>query len=288
MNDIRRGLAAFSLLLGCGPAFLFTTVPADAADMAPPMYTKAALIYAKAPPIPALYDWSGWHVGINGGYSWRDPQIELTPANASTASTVARFPGVFPSSVTVDPKGGLIGGQIGYDRQSGSLVWGIETDLDFADIKSAGATTGVPLPFAARPNDSFTVLGSQKLSAFGTLRGRLGVTPTDRALLYATGGLAYGLTTLNASLGDARCINFCAPTSSSNWKAGWTVGAGLEWALAQNWSVKGEYLFYDLGSVDRHLVRIIDHGFSGAAFDAHATFRGHIARIGVNCKFSER
>ncbi|WP_249153093.1 outer membrane protein [Bradyrhizobium sp. AUGA SZCCT0240] len=79
-----------------------------------------------------------------------------------------------------------------------------------------------------------------KLDWFGTVRGRVGFVPTERVLLYATGGLAYGHLLASAPL---------IPLSWGSTRAGWTVGAGAEAAIDRNWSVKLEYLYMDLGDI---------------------------------------
>jgi outer membrane immunogenic protein len=124
---------------------------------------------------------------------------------------------------------------------------------------------------------------NEKLDWFGTVRGRVGVT-FDRALLYATGGLAYGHATLSTALTRTTgCAgNNCQNGSTADTKFGWTVGGGLEWAFANNWSVKGEYLYYDLGSLSHTMV---DPAFP-AVFNASASLRGSVARAGLNYKFN--
>jgi outer membrane immunogenic protein len=272
---MKRLLIAAALIATAGTS-------AFAADLSPRMYTKA-------PPAPALapaYDWSGWYAGINGGYSWRDPSIDFAPGNSATASFFRVFPpasvgaAAFPTSVNVDPKGALIGGQFGHNWQTGIWVWGLETDLDWADIKSSGTASGTT--FQRRDvHYTFTATGAQKLDAFGTLRARVGITPADRVLVYATGGLAYGHAKFDASYGDTAC-ELCLSGSDERWKIGWTVGGGLEWAFLNNWSLKGEYLYYDLGSMNQ----VLTGSPSEAAVDAHAEFRGNIVRAGLNYKFA--
>lgn len=260
-------------------AALVATVgaPAFAADLSPRMYTKAT-----APIIAPVYNWTGWYAGINGGYSWQDSSVGFSPGNAATANFFDNIlpAGATPRSVGVDPKGGLFGGQIGYNWQTGVWVLGLEADLDWADIKSSGAALG-PV-FVRRGLDSYTAMATQKIDAFGTLRARVGITPTDRVLLFATGGLAYGHTKLDTNYSDVAC-ELCAAGSSSAWKTGWTAGAGVEWAFQNNWTLRGEYLYYDLGSVDHVLT---DPTAPGAAVNAHAEYHGNIVRAALNYKFA--
>jgi len=263
-------------IAGTLAAFLVTT-SAGAADLAQPVYTKAHVAPASVP------GWAGWYAGVNAGYAWRDPAIDVTAANAVTAAAVAVAPGVFPPSFNVDPKGGLIGGQIGYNWQSSNVVWGLETDLDWADIEGSGRATGISFP-TLRSTNAISVSGRQKLSAFGTFRGRLGTAPSDDLLLYATAGLAYGRARLDGGMHDLDCVEFCSSTSGAAWKAGWTVGAGVEWAFVKDWSLKGEYLYYDLGSMEQRLIDPLRA--PGAAFTVKSDYRGNIVRIGLNHKFT--
>ncbi len=126
---------------------------------------------------------------------------------------------------------------------------------------------------------------------FGTLRGRIGVLPSERLLLYATGGLAFGhaqlstsLTTFSGAAPD--CVNLfgannCEAGSASSLLAGWTIGGGAEWAFARGWSAKAEYLYYDLGTLSHSMT---DPNFP-FVFNASADFKGSIARGGINFKF---
>ena len=107
---------------------------------------------------------------------------------------------------------------------------------------------------------------------------------TPMTLLYVTGGLAIGETKLNIS---GSCF-VCAPVlasaaSSSKISTGWTAGAGAEWALGGGWSVKGEYLYYDLGSNDATIT--YDYVTWTSTLTAQVNNSGHIARVGINYKF---
>ncbi len=92
---------------------------------------------------------------------------------------------------------------------------------------------------------------NQQIDYFGTLRGRLGFTPADRLLLYVTGGLAYGYVSSSTNL-FAGGTSFS--DSSSEMQVGWALGTGGEYALTNNWSVKLEYLYIDLGSMSYPVV----------------------------------
>ena len=117
----------------------------------------------------------------------------------------------------------------------------------------------------------------------GTVRGRVGAT-VGPALLYVTGGLAYGQAQLNTNLVSA--LPFAFPASASVTKVGWTAGAGVEWAFAGNWSAKFEGLYYDLGTTTLVTGPTVGAGpvigfVRGKDFDLH----GAIGRVGLNYRF---
>jgi outer membrane immunogenic protein len=145
---------------------------------------------------------------------------------------------------------GVTGGaQLGYNWQIGSRVTGVEADIQGSGIK--GSASAVPtLLITGQPATGVLDSSEPKLSWFGTVRGRLGVTVTPDLLLYGTGGLAYGHvdTSANFSESDSGDDSVQAPASVSKTKVGWTAGAGAEWMFARNWSAKLEYLYVDLGS----------------------------------------
>src|SRR5581483_5741775 len=130
------------------------------------------------------------------------------------------------STGSFNTSGGVIGGTVGYNYQVGQAVLGVEGDIDWADISG---TTNNACGLGCKTSDSW----------LATVRGRLGYA-ADRFMPYITGGLA---------LGDVKATTPGFAGASSD-RAGWTLGAGLEFAVAQNWSLKAEYLYVDLGKFD--------------------------------------
>jgi outer membrane immunogenic protein len=159
------------------------------------------------------------------------------------------------------------------------LVLGVEADLSFADQDK---TTTVALPGAGVFSPSTTV-GRHDMDWFGTARVRVGFTPVDRLLVYATGGLAFGdvnqsvRLTFNPIAGG----DFFGATNDT--KAGWTVGGGLEYAFTNNLTLKGEYLYYDLG--DENIVLTDLARFPADSVTYNVETKGHIVRAGLNYKF---
>lgn len=170
---------------------------------------------------------------------------------------------------------GFLGGaQIGYNFQSGSLVYGVEADISFSDIKDRSRTLS-PVGYF----DPFSYDQNYKMAWFGTARARVGAA-FGNALLYVTGGLAAG---------EVKGLHFMQfPVTGyratfSDMKVGWTIGAGLEYAVSRNWTIKGEYLYYDLGNTRSTANAVPAHSFQQAFTTSN---KGHVVRIGVNYLFS--
>ena len=244
---------------------------AIAADIRMPMKAAPA-------PAPIAYNWTGLYVGGHAGYGWMDSADRVSDVTGS--AFVAS--GSIASSIPLDPGGFIGGGQIGYNWQVTPMwVIGLEADISWTDFDETASRPG--------PADPSRVLTAhQKLDSFGTVRGRLGLTPANGWLAYVTGGLAYGRGSLSTALtrttgaGCAGGANNCQQGSVSDTLTGWTVGGGLEWAVANNWTMKAEYLYFDLGSVS-HLMT--DPFFPATTFSASADFKGSIARVGLNYRF---
>ena len=200
----------------------------------------AADLPVKAPPSmiqqESVTTWTGFYVGANLGYGW---------ANVGT------------SGVSNDLTGVIGGGQLGYNWQTGPLVFGIE-----GDFQGSGESR----------SDSATILGTtfavdQKIPWFATLRGRIGYA-WGPAMLYFTGGASWQNYKLSVSaLGTT--------VSDDSTKTGWTLGGGGEWMFAPQWSAKVEYLYMDTGDTD---VTLFGTTFTGRA-------KNNVIRAGVNYHF---
>ena len=211
----------------------------------------------RAPPpayvAPApLFTWTGFYLGVNGG-GW---------INNSRLDTIAGMSGKLGGG------GALIGGTMGYNWQTASrIVVGVETDLAYR----TKATVTPPFSTSSATSDGY----------LGTLRGRVGYG-FDRGLVYITGGLAYGNAAAPNALVSMPLGLAGLRTGSGNLQAGWTVGAGAEFAITNNWSVKGEYLYADLGSKGigyTDAVTLLPTPVSIKTAD-------HILRAGVNYRFN--
>ena len=149
--------------------------------------------------------------------------------------------------------GGIVGGTLGYNYQFGHAVVGAEGDIDWSGLK--GSTTG-GCPAGCSTGDSW----------LSTVRGRLGYA-ADRFMPFVTGGAAFG--NINASTPGL------AGGSSTN--AGWTIGAGLEFAIAGNWTAEAEYLYVNLGK--------FNCGLNCGAVTDNVSFSANLIRGGINYRF---
>jgi outer membrane immunogenic protein len=196
----------------------------------------------------ATYNWGGGYFGLNGGYGFGTS--EWTLAGVSTGS--------------FNVNGFLFGATLGANFQTGQWVLGLEGDFDWSDITGsssvAGCTAiGAPVGSACQ---------TKSANWLSTGRGRVGYA-FDRILLYATGGLA--LTNVQLALTQPA-------VSDSNVEGGWTAGAGIEFAFADNWTAKAEYLFVDFGKI----TCVVSLPVCGTGT---VSLTENIVRAGINYKF---
>jgi outer membrane immunogenic protein len=241
-----------------------------------------ARTYTKAPAMAAANNWSGLYIGGNVGYGWGNNSTDF----AFLPSPV-EFEGDNNTTLGARSSGVIGGAQLGYNWQIGSLVTGLEADIQGSGIK--GSARATPTVVGTAIPDPISVLSSEpKLSWFGTVRGRLGVTVTPDLLLYGTGGLAYGRVDASANwFSSDGSFQAQAPASVSKTKVGWTAGAGAEWMFARNWSAKLEYLYIDLGS-DSAIGNVTVNQVLNPPFAVGYTWhtRENIVRVGVNYHFN--
>lgn len=236
-------------------------------------------------PKPVPFNWSGFYVGANAGYGFAHQNTSFTPLDAG-ASLRMNFFGFVPKEVGGNQNGGIAGLQAGYNWQAGRLVYGLEADLNFGQIK--GIASAPPFGFPA--GATITTSADTKVDWFGTLRARLGVAAFENSLLYATGGLAYGRVTNapqfyeNNGMPCSDLADFCSFSSTQKWKTGWTIGAGWETAIGNRWSAKVEYLYYDLGSVGTTMYQV--NLPPDTVFSSSTRINGNIVRLGLNYKLN--
>jgi outer membrane immunogenic protein len=233
---------------------------------------------------PAPFSWTGFYVGANAGYHWgADDSVGVSPADAATRAfwDPAISAGAQPTAISVDRDGFIGGAQLGYNMQTGSTVLGVEADISWlgGDSDKTVSNNGIG---GFVPNTS---TATHELEWLGTVRARAGWLAARNTLFYITGGLAYGRVNAGFS-GNFNATNDHFSGSESKVETGWTIGGGLEYAFDRNWLLRGEYLYYDLGSTDFTTI-----GTGRAASVAAGNFvgsvdtSGHIARLGISYKF---
>lgn len=246
---MNRLLAATSALL-----VLAVASQAQAADLSARAYTKAPEYAAQG------YNWTGCYVGVEGGGNWGRAE------STTVASPVPAEVGL-PITNPVQMSGGMVGATIGCNYQIGHFIVGMEGDTSWTN--ASGSAFDIA-PFTPTTVDTF------QEHWFSTVRGRVGYA-WDRTLLYATGGLALAGTQLNICNNDGICV------SDSQTRAGWVIGAGVEYAFAGNWSGKLEYLHADFGGKD-YISPLIELG--GHTFVTRSIgLTDDQVRIGVNYRF---
>jgi outer membrane immunogenic protein len=214
------------LLLASAGLLALGVVSASAADLPRQMPAKAP---AYIPPPP--YNWTGFYIGLNGGGGWGHSDYSAPLTDSSSLS------------------GGLVGGTVGYNYQMGQVVFGLEGDIDWADLR--GSTTCAVATSCETRNDWLA-----------TARGRLGYA-FDRFLPYVTGGAAFG---------DIKTSVTGFPDTTAT-RTGWTLGGGIEYAISGPWTAKVEYLHVDLGNAGTSVP------------GANASYTADIVRGGINYRF---
>ena len=212
-----------TILIGAvGAVALAISAPASAADL-------AARPYTKAPPavVAAVYDWSGFYIGINGGGgsahlckdAINDAGFPIVPAIAEGCHNAT---------------GGTVGGQIGYRWQAANWVFGLEGQGNWADFK--GDNIGLFTGFRHRT----------QIDSFGLITGQVGYA-WNNVLLYVKGGGAVVGDKYDVLTGPGAAVPGTLLASARETRWGGAVGAGLEIGFASNWSVGVEYDHMFLG-----------------------------------------
>jgi outer membrane immunogenic protein len=220
MHKLLRATALTSLLLG-------TSLAANAADLPPaPAYG--------APMVQQVYNWTGFYIGVNGGWGWgtQDPLNIITNRFDSLSQSIS---------------GGVFGGTIGAQIQQGHVVLGLEADLDWANIKGSGTfmpTIGGGLPLG-------TFHAATNIDWESTARARVGYA-NDNWLFYGTGGLALlgAKTTLTTPGGAALCGGVFANCTPTDRQIGAALGGGLDYGFTPKISAKLEYLYISAMSLE--------------------------------------
>jgi outer membrane immunogenic protein len=228
-------------------------------------------------------DWTGIYFGVNAGYGWAQGSSTTDFGGGLTGGTTTPLglgatelgnTGLLSSS---SPRGGIAGGQIGFNWQAGMVVFGVELDGQWS-----GQATTVSL-ICTPPMPGCTASEAVKIRSLTTGRARIGL-PFDWLMPYVTAGgaLVNARDDLTVTVGGVSA-NF-PPLSGTT--LGWTAGAGVDVALSSNWSARLEYLHIRANDVTSS---VSIPGFVGAGITAEsAAYRDNIVRVGLNYRIGPR
>ncbi len=263
----------------------------------------------KAPPAPPPVVWTGLHAGFNAGGIFGTSNLNVMGSPVAPGGDLGAAQAVTGALTSGLGNFGdfLGGGQIGYDWQFGQdrlgrarFVVGVEADIQAEAGAGVGGTLATAAPGAFNAANAITgnVSVSEHLDYLGTARVRAGYLLKPNLLLYATAGLAYGQAELTTQTSLLAVDGNGAPLGSafgstrySNMLVGWTAGGGFEWMFHDNWSVRAEYLYYDLGavSVAGALSGVTPAGAPSNAYtlasQTSTRFNGNVVRGGLNYHF---
>jgi outer membrane immunogenic protein len=232
----RKVMLAMAVVVASGSSY--------AADLG---YRTSPLTTARS-----AYSWSGFYVGMNGGYGLGKSTLDSVTPTAGVVTPCSTF----STDCKLSLRGTIVGGTVGFNLQASSAVFGIEADLNYQDARA-----------------SLPVFGADELETrvnwFGTLRGRLGYA-YGALMPFVTGGLYVQHATASYT------IPAIFSGSRSDLSLGWTIGGGVEYALDTSWSVKAEYLY----------ARVDDSNFTISGFGS-ANYKNHqnIVRAGLNYRY---
>jgi outer membrane immunogenic protein len=257
--------------------------PALAADMA---------VKAPPPPPALVYSWTGFYIGGNAGAAWGTFDTTTTtdfnpaplggPPVYNISNPVADVIALAAVGAQNDHAAGFTGGgQLGYNWQSGVVVFGVEADISYFHLSGSQTRTGPYPPF---PPFTMTVNSQANTDWLFTARPRIGLA-SNNWLFYVTGGLA--LTQLHGNFVFTDNLGPALETGSiSSVKAGWTIGGGVEAGLWDRWTVKGEYLYLDFAGASvtsNNLVALVPPTpFPANIFHHSADLKSQLVRVGLN------
>jgi outer membrane immunogenic protein len=235
---------------------------AFAADMG----VRAKPVYA--PPAVVAPTWTGVYLGFNGGWGW-------TNSNNSNLAFTGAFGPFTVATSNNNANSPIFGGQAGFNYQTGNWVWGVEGDVDGANIQANQNVFVAPAGGFA----GGSAFLNEKQNWLASIRGRIGYT-WGPGMIYVTGGGAWTGVELNG--GATLFTGGTGTFTTSSTQSGYVLGAGYEWMIAPNWSLRGEYLYYGFTSNLTSTALTIP----GATITGNANkFNTSVARLGLNYKF---
>jgi outer membrane immunogenic protein len=232
-------------------------------------------------PVSAPFTWTGAYFGLNGGYGVG----RATGSYGISSTTLEQLPPIIPTldaagSRTLTLRGGLVGIGAGYNWQTGNaFVFGVEGDIRWSGLNGSIVNAGI-VPVAGGP---YSITQNFKADWMGSVRGRIGFTPVDRLLVFAAGGPAVAHIGYSSAFTDS--FNENETVSIRSDRPGWTVGGGLEYALATNWSAKAEYLHSEFSAANATGSATLTDGTIATAAHSTGILKVDEMRVGINYRF---
>jgi outer membrane immunogenic protein len=226
--------------------------------------------------------WSGFYVGGTLGANWSDSSIDHSVASGGGPVVIppADIALINATGGSGSNRTGFTGGvEAGYNYQMGSWLLGLETE--FVALETNQRITNTyqsALPIATPA--SYSLNERAKTSWMWSLRPRLGYI-SGPWLFYGTGGIATSDIKVKLDLSDNRSPPNAIVNDKSKSKTGWIAGLGAGYAFSPNWSLKGEWLYADFGSISTTVAD--PSGF--VSLTSKAKVQSNIARIGVDYRF---
>jgi outer membrane immunogenic protein len=242
---------------------------------------SAASVAADLPlkgPEALPYQWSGCYAGFNlgGGASGTNFGSTVGPGTYLLTSDPATVSGSGVGSKNAD--GLLVGGQAGCNLQSGTVVYGLEGDLDYFHSNPQYNNNTNTLA----NGNTFAISQSATTNFLATVRPRIGIA-ADHNFAYITGGAAFTSISYTESYQDANVPPGAGTASASRALVGWTAGAGWEYAFADRWTVRAEYLYASFPSTSA--LGVINGAGGTNLLHGSSDFAIQLVRAGVNFKF---
>lgn len=246
-------LASVGAIALTGSAALAADLPSRAP---PPVYL----------PPPPIFTWTGIYIGGQVGYAWTSGNNQFNGFDPFFGT------GTFlTTSIGGTPSGVIGGGNVGYNYQINQWVLGLEGSVDGTSLSN---TAGAFFP------DGTTLRAHTTADIQGSIRGKLGVA-WDRALIYATGGVAFGGFNTNVSVSNP-AFGFFGNGNVSTTRVGWTVGGGIQYAVTNNWSIFAEYRYTNWGSIRQNDFGVLP---AGVFFNGSRKINQNQVQVGFDYKF---
>jgi outer membrane immunogenic protein len=266
------------LLLTAAIASLGLTAMASAADLPARTYTKAPVM-----PVVVAYNWSGFYLGGFAGYAWADGNATATEPQ-SPAGTFYNGT-ILPTTYGLNGSF-LGGGTVGYNWQmpGSNVVFGLEGEAGYLHVRGSRQDVNA---FNAGLNPIDSVNSTRIGDAYGVIAGRIGYA-WDRTLIYAKGGVAFvgNSYNFNDTCNTGTCGGGLLVVSHSDTQTTYALGAGIEYAFTNNWSLKGEYLFLGTQKTYTQSGPTLTPG-TPITYTNSSTDPGiHTVKVGVNYRFN--